>query len=204
MGCPIRKFSDQSLFAAPQDLSQRTTSFIASQRQGIRRIPFRHLIVLEIRKRTIQGQPCLAGRKPNEPRLGRRISIAFPDPKRPVLLQTHPGARGQAGLTTGMLSVDSPRTNNDPESEPCGPSPNRAFRGFVAETGCASSSRCHGTKGQPRNLAGFSSGGAASLSFEDRPSPPGPTALAATPRSSNFYISSEAPLLRAASQPDAF
>ena len=60
MGCPIRKFSDQSLFAAPRNLSQRTTSFIASQRQGIRRIPFRHLIVLEIRKRTTQGQPCRA------------------------------------------------------------------------------------------------------------------------------------------------
>ena len=39
MGFPIRKFSDQSLFAAPRDLSQRTTSFIASQRQGIHQIP---------------------------------------------------------------------------------------------------------------------------------------------------------------------
>ena len=48
MGFPIRKFSDQSLFAAPQDLSQRTTSFIASQRQGIHQIPLRHLIALII------------------------------------------------------------------------------------------------------------------------------------------------------------
>src|ERR1700737_3714364 len=46
VGCPIRKFTDQSLFAAPHDLSQRTTSFIASQRQGIHRIPLRHLIAL--------------------------------------------------------------------------------------------------------------------------------------------------------------
>ena len=46
MGFPIRKFSDQSLFAAPRDLSQRTTSFIASQRQGIHQIPLRHLIAL--------------------------------------------------------------------------------------------------------------------------------------------------------------
>ena len=52
MGFPIQKFPDQSLFAAPRNLSQRTTSFIASQRQGIHRIPLRHLIVLEIRKRT--------------------------------------------------------------------------------------------------------------------------------------------------------
>src|SRR6516165_4002236 len=46
VGCPIRKFTDQSLFAAPRDLSQRTTSFIASQRQGIHRMPLRHLITL--------------------------------------------------------------------------------------------------------------------------------------------------------------
>jgi hypothetical protein len=46
MGFPIRKFTDQSLFAAPHDLSQRTTSFIASQRQGIHQIPLRHLIAL--------------------------------------------------------------------------------------------------------------------------------------------------------------
>jgi hypothetical protein len=48
VGFPIRKFTDQSLFAAPHDLSQRTTSFIASQRQGIHQIPLRHLIALII------------------------------------------------------------------------------------------------------------------------------------------------------------
>jgi hypothetical protein len=37
---------DQSLFAAPHGLSQRTTSFIASQRQGIHRMLLWHLIVL--------------------------------------------------------------------------------------------------------------------------------------------------------------
>ena len=36
---------DQSLFAAPHGLSQRTTSFIASCRQGIHQTPFWHLIV---------------------------------------------------------------------------------------------------------------------------------------------------------------
>ena len=46
VGFPIRKSSDQSLFAAPQGLSQRTTSFIASQRQGIHQIPLSHLIAL--------------------------------------------------------------------------------------------------------------------------------------------------------------
>ena len=40
VGCPIRKSTDQSFFAAPHGLSQRSTSFIASQRQGILRAPF--------------------------------------------------------------------------------------------------------------------------------------------------------------------
>src|ERR1700730_13841138 len=57
VGCPIRKFTDQSLFAAPRDLSQRTTSFIASQRQGIHRTPLRHLITLIIDAR----RPFLMG-----------------------------------------------------------------------------------------------------------------------------------------------
>ena len=47
-GFPIRKSTDQSLFAAPHGFSQRTTSFIASCRQGIHRMPLRHLIALII------------------------------------------------------------------------------------------------------------------------------------------------------------
>jgi hypothetical protein len=48
VGFPIRKSLDHSSFAAPQGLSQRTTSFIASQRQGIHRMLLRHLIALMI------------------------------------------------------------------------------------------------------------------------------------------------------------
>jgi hypothetical protein len=48
VGFPIRKSPDQSLFAAPRSLSQRTTSFIASQRQGIHQMPLSHLIALII------------------------------------------------------------------------------------------------------------------------------------------------------------
>ena len=57
MGFPIRKSSDQSSFAAPQGLSQRTTSFIASQRQGIHRMLLRHLITLmiDVRRARIRG-----------------------------------------------------------------------------------------------------------------------------------------------------
>ena len=53
MGFPIRKSADQSLFAAPHGLSQRTTSFIASRRQGIHRMPFLRLIALIIDVRPI-------------------------------------------------------------------------------------------------------------------------------------------------------
>ena len=52
VGFPIRKSSDQSSFAAPQGLSQRTTSFIASQRQGIHQMLLRHLITLMINVRS--------------------------------------------------------------------------------------------------------------------------------------------------------
>ena len=38
-GCPIRKSSDQRLFAPTRSLSQLITSFIASESQGIRHVP---------------------------------------------------------------------------------------------------------------------------------------------------------------------
>lgn len=39
-GCPIRKSSDQFLFANTRSLSQLITSFIASESQGIPRVLF--------------------------------------------------------------------------------------------------------------------------------------------------------------------
>ena len=57
VGCPIRKFTDQSLFAAPHDLSQRITSFIASCRQGIHRMPLRHLITIIINAHLTLANP---------------------------------------------------------------------------------------------------------------------------------------------------
>src|SRR5690606_16198223 len=46
VGCPIRKSTDQRVFAPPRGLSQRITSFIACACQGIHQLPLRHLIVL--------------------------------------------------------------------------------------------------------------------------------------------------------------
>ncbi len=53
VGFPIRRSPDQSSFAAPRGLSQRTTSFIASQRQGIHQMPFFHLIALIVDARHV-------------------------------------------------------------------------------------------------------------------------------------------------------
>ena len=39
-GCPIRKSADQRSFAPTRGLSQLITSFIASESQGIRHVPF--------------------------------------------------------------------------------------------------------------------------------------------------------------------
>jgi hypothetical protein len=63
VGFPIRICPDQSLFAAPRTFSQRTTSFIASQRQGIHRTPFWHLIVLIIHARRINPSSLKDQRK---------------------------------------------------------------------------------------------------------------------------------------------
>ena len=46
MGFPIRRSTDQRLFAPSRSLSQRTTSFLASYRQGIHQMPLGHLIAL--------------------------------------------------------------------------------------------------------------------------------------------------------------
>ena len=56
MGFPIRISTDQCLLAAPHGFSQRATSFIASQCQGIHQMPLRRLISL---RRHAQGQAQL-------------------------------------------------------------------------------------------------------------------------------------------------
>ncbi len=88
MGCPIRKSADQSFFAAPHGLSQRSTSFIASQRQGIHRMPLRHLIVLIINAHS---------RDPTE---GPGAHI---DRKTSLLRDRPDSARGQASASTTPL-----------------------------------------------------------------------------------------------------
>ena len=97
MGCPIRKFTDQSLFAAPHDLSQRTTSFIASQHQGIHRILLRHLIAL-----IIDALPSVTALAV----IGRAVAMA---PRRDA---TRPCAKSSSGLDLRTTPTGSSRGPN--------------------------------------------------------------------------------------------
>ena len=57
VGFPIRKSAGQRLFAPHHSLSQRTTSFIASYRQGIHQMPLGHLIALISNARRFTTKP---------------------------------------------------------------------------------------------------------------------------------------------------
>jgi hypothetical protein len=80
VGFPIRKSADQSLFAAPHGLSQRITSFIASQRQGIHRMLLRHLIVLMIDVRKLV--PAEAKDQTCKTMIGKTIFACRIDPSK--------------------------------------------------------------------------------------------------------------------------
>src|ERR1700742_5071701 len=56
LGFPIRKSADQFIFADPRGLSQLITSFIASESQGIPRVPFLTFFYL---CRLLLGTVCL-------------------------------------------------------------------------------------------------------------------------------------------------
>ena len=96
MGFPIRKSADQRLFAPPHGLSQRTTSFIASQRQGIHRIPLRHLIALII---DAHRSAAAAGSKPGMASIEKTICFKH--------IQE---CRGQATFTAGCSNASNKRS----------------------------------------------------------------------------------------------
>jgi hypothetical protein len=85
VGFPIRRSSDQSSFAAPQGLSQRTTSFIASQRQGIHQMLLRHLITLMIDVRALGRGQTRYKRKTCLQPFGRRHILLAKHIRRPWL-----------------------------------------------------------------------------------------------------------------------
>jgi hypothetical protein len=88
VGFPIRTSADQSFFAAPRGLSQRSTSFIASQRQGIHRMPLSHLIALIINAHPARQRPRSSVRANGS--IGRTLN------RKTSLLRIVPTACGQA------------------------------------------------------------------------------------------------------------
>jgi hypothetical protein len=101
VGFPIRKSADQSSFAAPRGLSQRSTSFIASQRQGIHQTPLRHLIALIINARPrcrMSDARCQKFSDIRSPTSDLWFSI---DRKTSLLRDRPEGACGQAALGCG-------------------------------------------------------------------------------------------------------
>ena len=93
VGFPIRRSLDHSLFAAPQGLSQRTTSFIASQRQGIHQMLLRHLIALMIDvRREHQPRGCRSPVHGHKKTSGRILSdptvVCLPNASDPPLSRT--------------------------------------------------------------------------------------------------------------------
>ena len=64
VGCPIRRSLDQSLFPAPQSLSQGITSFIASCCQGIHQTPLSRLIRSRRRRALLCGR---GSKRPTHP-----------------------------------------------------------------------------------------------------------------------------------------
>ena len=90
VGFPIRISTDRRLFAPPRSFSQRTTSFIASYRQGIHQMPLSHLIAL-----ISNAHPVLARQAPP----WRRMELAAPHSawtsivERPEFIKIHPAPK---------------------------------------------------------------------------------------------------------------
>ena len=94
-GCPIRKSAGHSAFAALRGLSQRITSFVASQRPGIHQMLLRHLTAptADARKATSGGsvQLCFS----SSPVRTGAVRPAAGRGKPPAPPETAPGPRPQ-------------------------------------------------------------------------------------------------------------
>ena len=77
------------MFAAPHGLSQRTTSFIASQRQGIHRTPLRHLIALII---DVHVGVCPAISEANVTASCARRAVAMDNDRKTIVASNAPGS----------------------------------------------------------------------------------------------------------------
>jgi hypothetical protein len=131
---------DQSPFAAPHGLSQRTTSFIASQRQGIHRTPLSRLIALMIDARhgpTHEWEkPARSARAPRNQPKGRRHGMEKHRLERPFVLQMTPTRTGDSMLLRAL-----PSWSTSPSGRACrrirsgGPA-HAEPHGLIRPTGC--------------------------------------------------------------------
>ena len=67
VGCPIRRSRDHRSLASPPGFSQRATSFIASQCQGIHQMPFSSRLITGIPVAGNAAQPPRTGPNPRGP-----------------------------------------------------------------------------------------------------------------------------------------
>ena len=138
MGFPIRKSTGRRLFAPHRSLSQRTTSFIASCRQGIHRMLLGRLIALISNAHPTSRTPtgtCGAGLRPAP---SRQVNTAY----RKTRLH-----RDRPRRSLRLASSRSPH----PRAQPCctrhGPMPcDDGGPGEVQRLGHIPSSRCQPTR----------------------------------------------------------
>src|ERR1700722_11872995 len=93
VGCPIRRSRDQRLLASPPGLSQRATSFIASQCQGIHQMPF-----ISRLSTTPNGkdQICIAAELVTADAANSLLEDTYPDTARRARRQTSRPGNGVA------------------------------------------------------------------------------------------------------------
>ncbi len=103
VGFPIRKSTDRRLFAPSRSLSQRTTSFIASYRQGIHQMPLGHLIALISNAHPYRRTQTRSAEETRSAR--RRRQDGHYVLERPEVIEINPSTR------RGQASVDPFRQN---------------------------------------------------------------------------------------------
>jgi hypothetical protein len=109
VGFPIRKSTDQRLFAPTRSLSQRTTSFFASYRQGIHQMPLGHLIALISNAHRVSSRLSPLG----ENGIGRiNIRLGAHCTERPEVNQDKPNSRMLACAISSRSSTSIVRTTN--------------------------------------------------------------------------------------------
>ena len=115
VGCPIRRSRDQRSLASPPGFSQRATSFIASQCQGIHQMPFFALDHRHSNSRRnfraaaeCRTKPPRTGAKPNAPALGATVLRRTRRPHMKTLLRIGTALAGpslSASVTLQTLSL---------------------------------------------------------------------------------------------------